>query len=107
MVTGIWSYDDPNSFPPGLNTEADTLNRKDTRSHPVRTPWSLYKNARPYSATQNVAWQKTSDYSGNQYNSLTKASTYVMIKYYNQDDETDASIPVGYMTFSWYIVFRG
>lgn len=48
-LSGIWSYDDPNTYAP-ITTQAEILNRKDTKAMPITKKWTLYKNARPFSA---------------------------------------------------------
>lgn len=56
QLNDIWTFDDPNTFAPTSLTTANVLNRKDTKNHPVNRKWHIYKDARPFSATQNVAW---------------------------------------------------
>jgi hypothetical protein len=51
LITGIWTFDDPNSYDPANITLADALNRKDARTHNPRAKWHMYKDARPYSAS--------------------------------------------------------
>lgn len=64
----------------------------------------MYKDARPYSACQKVAWQDTKDYTALQENGLTKAATYIHVKGWTNDPSS--SVRLGYITLSWYFVFR-
>lgn len=108
QLNDIWSFDDPNSFDPGALTSANVLNRKDTRTHPVNRKWHLYKDARAFSASQNVPWQNTADYSPTAFNTLTKATTFLYCLGHNSGaGPVDRKITFGYLTFSWYIIFRG
>lgn len=61
-LTGIWTYDDPNSYDPSGLALANVINRKNTKMLPINRPWHLFKNARGISADQNVAWQDTTAY---------------------------------------------
>lgn len=51
IITGIWTFDDPDSYDPtGLNFNA-AVQVKDLRSHDPNKSWHLYKNARAFSAS--------------------------------------------------------
>lgn len=83
QIQGIWTFDDPNTYSLVNLGLADALNRETTKMLPNNRPWNVYKNARPYSADQNIQWQETTDYSATTYNGLTRATTYFYIRGYN------------------------
>lgn len=62
-LDNIFLYDDPTTYTPVALTDANVLNRKDTKIMPVQKTWTHYCNARPFSASQNVAWQDVNTYS--------------------------------------------
>lgn len=56
ILTGIWTYDDPNSYDPAGVIIPTAIQTKDCRTHDPNKAFYLYKNCRPFSKSQNVAW---------------------------------------------------
>merc|ERR1712178_81129 len=103
ILTGIWSFDKTSIQPPNNLDFNNNIQRADTREHPVNRRWHLYKNARPYSAAQNVKWQDCTVATG--LNGLTDACTYISVRGYPDYGigQGDPARPMMYITFSWYI----
>lgn len=56
ILVGIWTFDDPDSYDPGTVDFKKACQVKDLRAKPINRRWHEYKDARAYSAVQNVAW---------------------------------------------------
>lgn len=79
-LDNIFLFDDPNTFDPIGLTDSNVLNRKDTKIMPVNETWTHYVDCRPFSRSQNVGWQNTNDYSSVSANTLTAATTMMLMK---------------------------
>lgn len=55
-------FDDPNSYDPDDATWPDAICRADTKFMDPNKEWAIYKNARAFSASQNVGWEATANY---------------------------------------------
>lgn len=73
-------FDSPENVANVNITDAKVLNRADTRYKSPNRAFTVFKNCRPYSASENVPWAKTNDYGPLLSNDLTEARTIIYMK---------------------------